>query len=53
MSSPPGALHSNKPKHFDVHHFLREVKIIVVDVGGIVILAIWIWHEVVLALAKP
>ena len=49
-----------KPKHrsgragkdpFDVHAFLRDLKIVVVDLGGVVILAIRLWHEAAHALA--
>jgi hypothetical protein len=44
-----------RPKHnqkepFDIHVSLRELKIVVVDLGSIAILAIWLWHEAAHAL---
>ncbi len=32
-------------KPFDIHTFLRDLKIVVVELGTIAILAIWLWHE--------
>jgi hypothetical protein len=44
-----------RPKHnqkepFDIHVFMRELKIAVVDLGSIAILAIWLWREAAHAL---
>jgi len=35
----------------DIHFLLRELKIIAVDLGSLVILAIWLYHEAIHALA--
>ena len=35
---------------FDIHVFLRELKIVVVDLGSIAVLAIWLWREAAHAL---
>ena len=50
-SHPRGGPEHIQREPFDVHVFLREIKIVVVDLGGIAILVIWLWHEAVFALA--
>lgn len=56
MSSPavsvPGPTDQPNPKRkrpFNIHHFLREAKIVLVDSAGIIVLAIWLYHEIVSA----
>ncbi len=36
-----------KKRSFKIHRFLREAKIVLVDSAGIIMLAIWLYHEIV------
>jgi hypothetical protein len=47
--SVPGPTDQPSPKKkrpFNIHYFLREAKIVLVDSAGIIVLAIWLYHEI-------
>ena len=46
VSGPKDQPNPKKKRPFNIHHFLREAKIVLVDSAGIIVLAIWLYHEI-------